>query len=163
MLSSVRPRLKNRVFRVSIRTPFRRTVALAALFAGAALTVSIADAHPEKTLYDRIGGEKLARMSNEYVDMLATDPRTKRSFAKTDLKRVKLQLNDYLCQLASGPCKYIGDDMREVHAGQNINESEFLSGVQLMRDLLKKEGVPLRERNELLSRLAPVRNDVVQR
>jgi hemoglobin len=118
---------------------------------------AVADA----SLYARIGDEKFVRIVDEYVDRLSTDRRTKRAFDGSDLKRVKRVLTEQLCDLAGGPCEYSGDSMRDVHAGHGIVEGEFLSGVELLRDVLKEQGVALRERNELLALLAPMKRDVV--
>jgi len=118
-------------------------------------------ARADESLYDRVGAEKMAAIVGDYVDALSSDPRTQRSFYRSDLKRVKKMLNEHLCNLTSGPCEYSGDSMRDIHAGQGITHSEFLSGVELLREVLANHRVPLRERNELLALLAPMKGDVV--
>jgi hemoglobin len=115
------------------------------------------------TLYDRIGADVLTAVVDEYVDALRADAGTQRSFHKSDTKRVKTMLALQLCDLTGGPCKYDGDSMRDVHAGHGIDHREFYRGVELLREVLARHGVPLRERNELLALLAPMKRDVVDR
>ena len=51
--------------------------------------------------------------------------------------------------------------MREVHAGHHIGEAEFYGLVDQLQHALRHHGVRLRERNELLALLAPMKRDVV--
>jgi hemoglobin len=48
-----------------------------------------------------------------------------------------------------------------VHAGHQISEAEFYGMVEILRDSLRRHDVGLRERNELLALLAPMKRDVV--
>ena len=85
------------------------------------------------------------------------------SFAKVDLKRVKRLLAEQICSLTGGGCTYTGDSMAEVHAGHNIRDAEFFGLVEKMRVIMIRNGIALRERNELLAILAPMKRDVVTR
>ena len=62
---------------------------------------------------------------DQLLDLSMADPRTKRSFAKINLKRLRAKLNEQICMLAKGPCQYSGDGMKEVHAGLDITDAEF--------------------------------------
>jgi hemoglobin len=72
-------------------------------------------------------------------------------------------LIEQICSLSGGGCAYTGDSMRDVHAGLNIDQSEFYGLVESLREALQHHGVALRERNELLQILAPMKRDVVER
>ncbi len=116
------------------------------------------------SLYARMGGEPVVNaVANEVIDDAARDPHLKRSFAKVDLARVKRLLSEQICELAGGGCHYAGDTMRDVHAGLGITEAEFYGLVSVLRESLRRHGVALRERNELLKLLAPMKRDVVER
>jgi hemoglobin len=52
--------------------------------------------------------------------------------------------------------------MRQVHVGHHISEAEFYGLVQIMRDAMLTHHVALKERNELLALLAPMKRDVVE-
>jgi hemoglobin len=114
------------------------------------------------SLYDRLGGgEGLRIMVGELVDRSASDPATGRSFAKTDLERIKRLLAEQLCQLSGGPCRYSGDDMRQVHGGLGITETEFYGMVGHLRAILDRHGIAQADKNALLAKLAPMAREVI--
>jgi hemoglobin len=118
----------------------------------------------EAPLYVRLGGEqKMTLVVSELIDHSATDPRTKRSFDGVDIPRVKKLLVEQICELTGGGCTYSGDNMHDVHAGLGIDQSEFYGLVEVLRESMRKHGIGLRERNELLAILAPMKRDVVER
>jgi hemoglobin len=115
------------------------------------------------SLYERLGGEPVvAAVANELIDRVLADPRLKRSFEGSNIPRIKKLLAEQICSLAHGPCEYTGDSMRDVHAGHHITEAEFFGVVEQLRATLIAHRVPLRERNELLALLAPMKRDVVE-
>lgn len=122
----------------------------------------VPDGYAQDSLYERIGAARLERIVEDYVATLSSDPRTRRPFGQSDLRRIARVLTEQLCDLTGGPCQYRGDSMRDVHAGHGITEREFLSGVELLREVLIRQGVGIRERNELLALLAPLKSEVVQ-
>lgn len=116
------------------------------------------------SLYVRMGGAKnVQAIVSDMIDHVSQDPRTKRSFDKVNLARVKSLLAVKICDVTGGGCQYTGDSMHDVHAGLGITEAEFYSLVDVLRDSLRRHGVGLRERNELLQILAPIKRDVVER
>jgi hemoglobin len=122
-----------------------------------------ASPHSE-SLYARMGGAaNVTAVVNELIDEAATDPRMKRSFVEVDIERVKKLLVEQICGLAGGGCKYSGDSMRDVHGGLGITQAEFYDLVQALRDAMVRHGIGLRERNELLELLAPMKRDVVEK
>jgi hemoglobin len=138
-----------------------RSCALALL----ALALPVCSASPAApdSLYARMGGEPVVRaVVSETLDRVVADHRLGRSFAQVDVERIKRLLAEQICQLADGGCRYSGDSMREVHAGHEISEAEFYGLVEILRDSLRRHDVGLRERNELLALLAPMKRDVVE-
>ncbi|MBV9914202.1 MAG: group 1 truncated hemoglobin [Sinobacteraceae bacterium] len=116
------------------------------------------------SLYSRMGGASIVTaIVSDVIDAAASDPRLKRSFADVDLNRVKRLLVEQICELAGGGCRYSGDSMHDVHAGLGITQAEFYDLVQVLRDAMVRHGVALRERNELLKILAPMKRDVVEK
>ena len=89
------------------------------------------------------------------------DPRIGGSFKDSNLRRVKEKLAEQLCELSGGPCKYSGDPMRETHAGHHVSEADFYGLVEVLKQVLREQHVGLRETNELLRLLAPMKRDVV--
>lgn len=131
-----------------------------AVTCAAAVDVGTGAASP--TLYEALGGEKIvSRIAEELIDNTTADPRTKRSFDKVNLTKLKKKLVEHLCAIADGPCKYTGDTMAQSHKGLNITEAEFYLMVQKLRDTLDGLGVSESAKNELLKRLAPMKRDIV--
>ena len=127
-----------------------------------ALTGTLAHADTA-TLYARLGGEPaLKQIATELIDRVAADPRVGSSFKDSNLRRVKEKLTEQLCQISDGPCTYSGDSMRETHAGHHIRETDFYAMVEYLKTILHEHGVGLRETNELLRRLAPMKRDIVE-
>lgn len=114
------------------------------------------------TLCERLGGATfLAQVADELVEVSRVDPVSAPHFRKVNLKRLKQQIGIQLCAVADGPCRYEGDDMKLVHAGLGITQADFYRLVEHLRGILDAHGVPVREKNELLARLAPMIRDVV--
>ena len=109
------------------------------------------------------GTATVTAVVDEVIDDAASNPRMRRSFANTDLSRIKRLLIEQICALAGGGCTYSGDSMREVHAGLGITQAEFYDLVQVLRDAMIRHHVALRERNELLRILAPMKRDIVEK
>jgi len=128
------------------------------------LAVRAADVPPGSTsLYARLGGAAVvAAFVGETIDRTVADPRLRRSFQGSNLRRIKRLFAEQICAVAQGGCVYSGDSMRAVHANHHITEAEFYGVVAILRASMRAHGVPLRERNELLALLAPMKRDVVE-
>jgi hemoglobin len=139
-----------------------RTLATLAVLTVAMASTSVAAA--EFTLYQRIGGNTVvARVVSDLIDRAAADRRTRRSFEGTNLARIKGLVAEQICEITDGGCRYSGDSMREVHAGQRISQAEFYAFTELLQDSLRRAGVGIAARNELIARVAPMKRDIVER
>ena len=136
------------------------TVRIAALLLS--LTATLAHAE-NSTLYARLGGNTaLMQIASELIDRVAADPRVGTSFKDSNLRRIKEKLAEQLCEISDGPCTYSGDSMRETHSGHHIRETDFYAMVEYLKSILRERDVSLRETNELLRRLAPMKRDIVE-
>jgi hemoglobin len=125
---------------------------------------SPADAPYSSSLYARLGGAAvMTAVIDELIERAAADPKLKRSFDRVDLARVKRLLVEQICSLSGGGCAYSGDSMHDVHAGLGIDQAEFYGLVEDLREAMRHHGVALRERNELLEILAPMKREIVER
>lgn len=115
----------------------------------------------QASLFTRIGGlPVLTKITDEFIDKVATAPSTKRSFDGIKLKTLKESVVSQLCKLTGGPCVYEGETMLNSHRDAKITEAEFDAFVSMFRDTLNKY-VAMREKNELLKILAPMKRDIV--
>jgi hemoglobin len=124
----------------------------------------VAIASSPDSLYARMGGTpNVTAVVSDLIDEAASDPQLKRSFDKMNLGRLKDLLVEQICELTGGGCRYSGDSMRDVHAGLGITQAEFYGLVQVLKDSMQRHGIAIRERNELLAILAPMKRDIVER
>ena len=70
-------------------------------------------AHAQQAMYEQFGGKAgVAKIVDDFVGFVAADTRINFQFAKTDLVRLKLMLNDQICAVTGGGCQYNGRDMK---------------------------------------------------
>jgi hemoglobin len=115
------------------------------------------------SLYMRLGGAAAVKaFVGETIDRSVADPKLRRSFQGSNLRRIKRLFAEQICAVAQGGCVYSGESMRAVHANHHITEAEFYGVVALLRSAMRHHGVALRARNELLALLAPMKRDIVE-
>lgn len=113
-------------------------------------------------LYQDLGGKDgIARFVSVAVALAHNDPRIGLLFGDADDENLSAQLEDLICFLSGGPCKYEGLDMAEAHSGMEITAAEFDIFVELVLDAMEQAGISHSARNRLLALLAPMREDVI--
>ncbi|HVN38798.1 MAG TPA: group 1 truncated hemoglobin [Myxococcota bacterium] len=144
----------------------RTRSAIACVALACVACVALACARPpwnHATLYDDLGGEKgVARIVSAFLVRLAKDPISSPFFAKTDMKRFERLLNEQLCQVSDGPCRYSGDSMSDAHRGLGIGDTAFTALVQDLEMAMDDVRVPFQIQNRLLARLAPMHDEIVE-
>ena len=119
---------------------------------------------PDPELLQAFGGaEGIRRLADDFVDRMRADPRIGHYFEKTKLRALKKQLGDQLCQVLAGPCVYEGDSMRASHADLGITRADSLAQVELLQASMDNLGIPFRDQNKLLARLAPMYREIITR
>ena len=117
------------------------------------------------TLYQRLGGyDVIAGFVDDTYRMLRNDPKFIRfSTRSTDSQqRARQLLIDQICNLAGGPCLYIGRDMKTSHAGLRITEDEWETSLEYTRQALRNHNVGQREADEVLAIFERYRADIVE-
>jgi hemoglobin len=118
-----------------------------------------------KSLYDRLGGvDAIKAVVKDFVEeQVAKDARINARFVNADLTKLQEQLTNQICEATGGPCKYTGKNMKESHAGMGINDTEFGALVEDLKKSLAKLNVPQAEQDELISALATMHDDIVEK
>jgi hemoglobin len=117
---------------------------------------------PEKSLYDRLGGQPaITAVVDDFVGNVAADGRINAFFAHTDIPRLKRLLVEQICQATGGPCTYTGRDMKTTHAGMNITDAQFNALVGDLKRSLDKFNVADKEQGELLATLGSLKPQIV--
>ena len=121
----------------------------------------------DSTLYDRLGAKKsIVAVVDEFVGRVAADKRINAFFAATaaDPKRLasfKAKLVDQICEASGGPCKYMGKNMKDAHAGMGVSGADFSALVEDLVGALDKFKVAEADKNALLGVLGPMQSDIV--
>jgi hemoglobin len=126
----------------------------------------VQDTAPPPTLYDRLGGaDGVKQVIDKFIENVTQDPAVMKSFKNTKgakLEAFKKNLADQLCEIASGPCKYSGKDMKTAHRGMKITDAQFDSLVNDLKLAMVEAKVGDAEQQELLEKLGPLREDIVE-
>jgi hemoglobin len=142
-----------------LRSALRATVLCVSVSA-----VARAQAPAAKPLYDRLGGKAaITAVVDDFVGRVAADTRINQKFAKSDIPRVKAMLVDQICEASGGPCKYTGRTMAEAHKGMAVTEGEFDALVSDLVATLGQLKVPDQEQKELMTVLAAMKRDIVEK
>ncbi|MDD0812278.1 group 1 truncated hemoglobin [Curvibacter sp. RS43] len=138
----------------------------------ALLLAPVAQAEPDRytppkasdaSLYQALGAkEGISRVVEGLIQRSTTNPRIADKFKDTNLKNLREQLVDQICELSGGPCRYEGNPMRAGHEDLNLNMGHFNALVEDLQQAMDQEGVPFRQQNRLLTLLAPMYRDVVK-
>ncbi|MEQ6885356.1 group 1 truncated hemoglobin [Salicola sp. Rm-C-2C1-2] len=111
-----------------------------------------------QALGERSGIETIVK---DLLGRIANDERLAAQFKSIDVRRFHRNLSDQLCQLSGGPCRYGGDDMRSIHAGIGVTDTQFNALAEQLVRAMEEEGVPTWAQNRLLERLVPLHEDIV--
>ncbi len=121
--------------------------------------------NPEKVLYERLGEyNAIAAVVDDFVGRLAADKQLGRFFvghSTNSKKKMRQLIVDMLCEATGGPCIYTGRDMKTVHTGLNITESDWQVSVKLLTATLDNFKVPQKERDDVFGALSGLKPDIV--
>lgn len=132
----------------------------ALLLLGACTTQPPQDDSLYRGLGERAG---ITRIVEGTLINAARNPRIARHFQNIDIEHLRDKLVEQICVEAGGPCQYTGESMEESHKGQNLTRSDFNALVEDLIDAMDAEGIAVRQQNRLLARLAPMREQIIER
>lgn len=135
------------------------------ILAAALLATGLSIAGPaaaDDSLYRALGGQPgLVRLMNDFMARLLADARMKPFFADADQQHVKDELVIQFCEVAGGPCRRSGPDMKKAHDGMDIRRADFNRLVELLQHSMDAQGIPFAAQNRLLAQLAPMHREIV--
>lgn len=119
-----------------------------------------------KSLWERVGGEAIARkLVREASDAAGADPKvniTRGGTVQIDPKKMEDLLVAWLSSKTGGPIKYTGRDLKRTHAGLKITDAEFDALLGHITTALKANKLAQKELDELVDIVKSTRKDVVQ-
>jgi hemoglobin len=118
-------------------------------------------------LYQRLGGyDAIAAVTDDFLGRLASDRSLGRFFVghSTDsIRRIRQDIVDFLCKATGGPCLYTARDMKTAHGGLGITAADWDRMLVRLNATFNKFKVPERERNDVLTAVAGLRKDIVEK
>lgn len=119
----------------------------------------------EKTLYERLGGyDALVLVVDDFIRRLGEDKQLARfltGLSEDSKKKLRMHVINQFCAATGGPCTYTGRDMKTVHTGLGITESDWEIATKALAAALDKYKVPKREKDEVLAFVGGLKKDIV--
>jgi hemoglobin len=164
------------------RSMFTAVVALSLMAAGAAAAqdpahhpgeeaveaYAVADANAGATpftgavMFEAFHGQAgIDRIVDAMLAATQADPRTADIFRATDMVRLSRTLKEQFCYLLGGGCGYSGRSMVDAHDDLGLQPADMGALVEHLQTAMAMEGVPFHSQNRFLTKLAPMRRDIV--
>jgi len=109
------------------------------------------------------GQPGIMRIVDGLVSRSIADPAIADIFVAQDLVRLRRTLFEQFCYILNAGCDYSGRDMKSAHASLGIRSQDLNRLVENLQAAMEEEGVPFRNQNRFLAKLAPMKKDVVER
>lgn len=139
-----------------------RAAALALLLSLLTLTAFAQVAIADDTLYRALGGQPgLVRLMDDFGQRLLADARMKPFFKDVNMPELKDKLAVQVCEIAGGPCRRKGPDMKKAHDGFDITKADFNALVEVLQVSMDAQGIAFSTQTRLLARLAPMHRQIV--
>jgi hemoglobin len=120
----------------------------------------------QKSLYERLGGyDGIAAFTNDLLPRLQADPQLGRFWqhrGDDGIAREHQLLINYLCASADGPMYYTGRDMKTIHTGMKISESDWSIFLQHAGATMNTLQVPQQECDEVVAFVLSLKEDIVE-
>lgn len=109
------------------------------------------------------GKAGIERIVDRLVALSFDDPQIGEIFANHDKVRLKRTLFEQFCYILNAGCDYTGRDMASAHKDMGVQNRDMNRLVENLQKAMTEEGVAFAAQNRFLSKLAPMRRDVVER
>jgi hemoglobin len=110
------------------------------------------------------GGQTgIRKIVDRLVALSESDPRISDVFKSHDMVRLRRTLFEQFCYLLNAGCTYTGRDMIAAHKDLGITRADLNALVERLQQAMHEGKVPFPAQNRLLSKLAPMDRDIVER
>ncbi|WP_341850197.1 group I truncated hemoglobin [Sphingomonas natans] len=109
------------------------------------------------------GQDGIRRIIDRTLTAAYADPVIGEIFEGHDKVRLSRTLFEQFCYLLDAGCAYSGRDMIAAHKDLGVQRGDMNRLVVLLQQAMRAERVPFQAQNRLLSKLAPMNHDVVQK
>lgn len=109
------------------------------------------------------GKPGIQRVVDRFVALNFDDPVNAEIFKSHDKVRLSRVLFEQFCYILNGGCDYSGRDMKSAHKDLGIQQGDMNRAVELLQKAMTEEKIGFAAQNRFLSKLAPMRHDIVER
>lgn len=109
------------------------------------------------------GQEGIRRLAIRLVEVSEEDSRISEIFVSHDMVRLKRTLFEQFCYILDAGCDYTGRDMTTAHADMGLRKADLNALVENLQFVMREQGISFAAQNRLLSKLAPMSADVIER
>ena len=109
------------------------------------------------------GQDGIRRIVDRFVEINFADPVIGEIFANHDRVRLRRTLFEQFCYILNAGCAYTGRDMASAHKDMGLQKADMNRLVETLQQAMAAEGVGFQAQNRFLSKLAPMRRDVLQK
>jgi len=114
------------------------------------------------TLYQQLNGKQgVEKLVESFINQIGHDEQILAYFKQSNVAHFRQGFITHLCSVTDGPCEYKGDNMVDIHTGMNISKKDFNRVVELLINAMDEQQIPQTVQNKILSRLAPLRPEVI--
>lgn len=108
----------------------------------------------EKSLYERIGGEKvIERLIDHFYHRVTHDPEIGHYFTHVPLGKLKLMQREFFSMATDGPVTYSGRPLGHVHRPLGISRREFQRFTEHLLATLEEVGIDEQDRYEVIAKV----------
>ncbi|GGC31462.1 hypothetical protein GCM10011371_18580 [Novosphingobium marinum] len=107
--------------------------------------------------------EGIRRIADRLVEVSKEDPRISEIFVSHDMVRLKRTLFEQFCYILNAGCDYTGRDMKTAHTDMGLRKADLNALVENLQFVMREQGIAFAAQNRLLSKLAPMSYDLIER
>lgn len=123
-----------------------------------------AEPFPSGKLASVFGGQPgIKALADRMVDLSESDPRISAIFISHDTVRLKRTLYEQFCYILGAGCEYSGRDMAAAHKDMGLRIADLNALVENLQIAMRERNIPFAAQNRLLSKLAPMSEQVLSR
>ncbi len=115
------------------------------------------------SLYQKLDGKAgIGRIVDSFIYQIGNDEQVIHYFEHSNIAHFRQGFINHMCMLVEGPCTYDGDSMVAIHTGMHITEKDFNHVVDLLINAMNEQDVSHSLQNDILSRMAPLRDEIIK-
>jgi len=119
----------------------------------------------EQTLYEKVGGEEAIEKVVDYFysELVLKDDTVNHFFTETDMKKQIGHQAKFISFALGGPKQYSGKSMAKAHEGMNLQPEHFNAIVNHLHDALAHFGVSEADCDTALTKVATLKDDILNK